>query len=129
MVTKNIAIPSETTDGLNSFVSTRFGRCTAFTIVKIEGDEIKEVKIIENQAVKASSGAGSFAVQTIVEEGANQVIGSLYGPNAARALLYGNIKMYGPSKTPKQTVKGILTEFLNNGLEEVTTPSSPGHIN
>lgn len=129
MENQKIAIPSESTDGLNSFVSTRFGRCSAFTIVNIEGDEIKEVKVIENQAVKASSGAGSLAVQTIVEEGAKQVIGSLYGPNAARALLYGNIKMYGPSKTPKQTVKGILIEFLDNRLAEVTSPSSPGHIN
>ena len=43
-----IAIPSDTTDGLDSPVSEHFGHCAAFTLVTVTDDTIGEVSVLEN---------------------------------------------------------------------------------
>jgi FKBP-type peptidyl-prolyl cis-trans isomerase 2/predicted Fe-Mo cluster-binding NifX family protein len=43
-----IAIPSDTTDGLDSAVSEHFGHCAAFTLVTVTDDTIGEVSVLEN---------------------------------------------------------------------------------
>jgi FKBP-type peptidyl-prolyl cis-trans isomerase 2/predicted Fe-Mo cluster-binding NifX family protein len=43
-----IAIPSDSTDGLDSAVSEHFGHCTAFTLVTVTDDTIGEVSVLEN---------------------------------------------------------------------------------
>ena len=43
-----IAIPSDTTDGLDSAVSEHFGHCAAFTLVTVADDAIGEVTVLEN---------------------------------------------------------------------------------
>jgi FKBP-type peptidyl-prolyl cis-trans isomerase 2/predicted Fe-Mo cluster-binding NifX family protein len=44
-----IAIPSDTTDGLDSTVSEHFGHCAAFTLVTVTGDTIGEISVLENK--------------------------------------------------------------------------------
>ncbi len=44
-----IAIPSEATGGLDGQRSGHFGHCDAFTLVDVEGGEIKEVTTLPNQ--------------------------------------------------------------------------------
>lgn len=44
-----IAIPSDTTDGLDSAVSEHFGHCAAFTLVTMTDDTIGEVSVLENE--------------------------------------------------------------------------------
>jgi FKBP-type peptidyl-prolyl cis-trans isomerase 2/predicted Fe-Mo cluster-binding NifX family protein len=43
-----IAVPSESTDGLDAAISEHFGHCAAFTIITVENDSISEVSIVEN---------------------------------------------------------------------------------
>lgn len=45
-----IAIPSDTTDGLEAAISEHFGHCAAFTLVAVDDGEIGEVAIVENAA-------------------------------------------------------------------------------
>ena len=44
-----IAIPSDTTDGLDSPVSEHFGHCAAFTLITVTDDTIGEVSVLENR--------------------------------------------------------------------------------
>jgi len=43
-----VAISIDTNDGLDSIVAHHFGRCPFFALVDLEGDEIKEVEVVEN---------------------------------------------------------------------------------
>ena len=43
-----IAVPSESTDGLDAAISEHFGHCAAFTIIAVKNDSIGEVSIVEN---------------------------------------------------------------------------------
>ncbi len=43
-----IAIPSDTTDGLDAAISDHFGHCAAFTLVTVDDNVIGEVSILEN---------------------------------------------------------------------------------
>jgi FKBP-type peptidyl-prolyl cis-trans isomerase 2/predicted Fe-Mo cluster-binding NifX family protein len=43
-----IAVPSDTTDGLDSAISDHFGHCAAFTLVTLTDDAIGEVSVLEN---------------------------------------------------------------------------------
>ncbi|MEN8148618.1 MAG: NifB/NifX family molybdenum-iron cluster-binding protein [Planctomycetota bacterium] len=44
-----IAVPSDTTDGLDSAISEHFGHCAAFTLVTVTDDAIGEVSVLENE--------------------------------------------------------------------------------
>ncbi|MHA1520140.1 MAG: NifB/NifX family molybdenum-iron cluster-binding protein [Promethearchaeota archaeon] len=123
-----LAIPSTNSEGLTATVTTRFGRCPAFTIVNLKDNEIEEVSIVDNAASGARGGAGPMAAQLIAEEGVKCIIGGYYGPNATNALLQGNIRMFGPSTNPSITVKELVEEFLAEKLEEISSATSPGHV-
>ena len=43
-----IAVPSDTTDGLDAVISEHFGHCAAFTLVTVTDDAVGEVSILEN---------------------------------------------------------------------------------
>jgi len=45
---KRIAFASEDNGGLKSQMSMHFGRCPYYTLVDVEGEEIKAVEVIEN---------------------------------------------------------------------------------
>lgn len=45
---KRIAFSCEDNQGLQSEMSMHFGRCPHYTLIDIEGSEVKEVKVIEN---------------------------------------------------------------------------------
>ena len=45
-----IAVPSDTTEGLEAAISEHFGHCAAFTLVDVADDTIGEVSILENSA-------------------------------------------------------------------------------
>jgi len=45
-----IAIPSDTTDGLEATISEHFGHCAAFTLVAVDDGAVGEVAVVENGA-------------------------------------------------------------------------------
>jgi FKBP-type peptidyl-prolyl cis-trans isomerase 2/predicted Fe-Mo cluster-binding NifX family protein len=45
-----VAVPSDTTDGLDARIAEHFGHCAAFTLVDVADNNIGEVSILENSA-------------------------------------------------------------------------------
>jgi predicted Fe-Mo cluster-binding NifX family protein len=82
--------------GLDDLVADRFGRAQTYTIVELDDDsyEIKNVYVVENPGSRAASGAGVKAVQKLVDEHVDIVVGPQPGPNAYMALEQSGIKVY-----------------------------------
>ncbi|USS40522.1 dinitrogenase iron-molybdenum cofactor [Thermococcus aggregans] len=104
-----IAVPSSKSGGLEDTVAAVFARAPVFTIIDVENEEIKNVKVIQNQAMNVPSGAGPMVVQMLIKEGVNAVITPQLGPNAMEALQAAGIKVYTfPPGTPiKEAVEKI----------------------
>ncbi|MHA1263349.1 MAG: NifB/NifX family molybdenum-iron cluster-binding protein, partial [Candidatus Freyarchaeota archaeon] len=81
-----IAVSSQTPNGLEAITDMRFGRCPFYTIVEVDGNDIRNVEVVENPAVSAFGGAGIQAAQFIANQGVKVVIAGNYGPNAYNAL-------------------------------------------
>lgn len=64
-------------------VSPMFGRCPNFTVVEIEGKEIKDVNVLPNQYVSAPSGVGIAVVQMLAGEGVRYILAGRFGPNVS----------------------------------------------
>lgn len=83
--TFKVAVATEGPGGLDDVVSSRFGRCPSFTIVTIEGGNIKDVKVVQNQAAFAARGAGIAAIQALTSEGVTVIVAGRFGPWASQA--------------------------------------------
>ena len=114
-----IAIPSFTPGGLNEHFHLEFGKCETFTFITLEGDEIIEVKVIENSAAEELSGKGKQAAQIVKSYGAEKLIVSELGPNASVLINSLNIKVYrGPDE--EITLKEIIKFYLKGNLKAVS---------
>lgn len=81
-----IAIPTKGKGGREDVVSDVFGRANTFTIVDVEKDTIKNVKVLENPAVSYRHGAGPIVVKMLVDSNVNLVIAPELGPGASALL-------------------------------------------
>ena len=91
--TFKVAVATEGPGGLDDVVSPRFGRCPSFTIVTIGGGNIKDVKVIQNQAAFAARGAGIAAVQALANEGVKVIVAGRFGPWASQASMQFGMQM------------------------------------
>ena len=105
---------------LDSELDNRFGRAEYFAIV--DGESGKELEIMENTAKNEPSGAGSRAVQLLVNSGAEVIIGPEFGPKAFDALNQFNLKLYRQGSCTK--VSQALEEWKSGKLD---SPGAPGH--
>jgi len=120
-----IAVTSQSLDGLNALVDSRFGRCRAFTIVKLQEGKIVEMQAMENPAMMAGGGAGIQAAQLIGNSGATVVLTGNLGPNASSALQGLNITTYiGISGT----VESAINAYLKGQLQQIIEPNVPSHF-
>ncbi len=96
-----IAIASENGGGLDDIVASRFARAPKFTIVELdEKGGIVNVKVIDNPGAQATGGAAIKAIQALINEGVDLVVGPAFGPNAQAVLAEMNIKsMTAPAGT------------------------------
>ena len=78
-----VGVASQGGGGLDDMVSPIFGRCPNFTIVEMEGKDIKNVKVVPNQFVSAPSGVGIAVVQMLANEGVKYIIAGRFGPNVS----------------------------------------------
>ena len=105
-----IAVASNGKKGLEDIVSDVFGRAKTFTIIDVEDDQVKEVKVIENPGVKYQYGCGPIAVKTLVDLGVNAVIASEFGPSASSILEQHGVKRHRSRSCIR--VEEALKEFL-----------------
>ena len=87
-----VAFATEENNGLNSVVSSRFGRARYFVIVDYEGGEVRSYRVEVNPGSEARSGAGIKAVQKLINERVNVAVAGSFGPNAMTALEEMGIK-------------------------------------
>ncbi|MEM3507318.1 MAG: NifB/NifX family molybdenum-iron cluster-binding protein [Candidatus Bathyarchaeia archaeon] len=58
-----VAIPTKAYLGLEDTISEVFGKAKTFTIVELENNKIKNVKVIDNPAKSYNYGSGPIAVK------------------------------------------------------------------
>jgi len=88
-----VGVASQGQGGLDDMVSPIFGRCPSFTIVEIEGKDIKNVKVVPNQFVSAPRGVGIAVVQMLASEGVKFVLAGRFGPWASSTSSQFGIQM------------------------------------
>ena len=81
---------SSTGNNLDSGFDLRFGRAGWFCLLD---EETGETSFYENENKEASHGAGTKAVEKVVELGASRVISGDFGPKAKELLEKFNIQM------------------------------------
>lgn len=105
---------------MDSPIDPRFGRCAYFMI--IDTDTMQH-NAIENDAARASGGAGIRAAQTVASANVEAVITGSVGPNAHPALQSSGIKiMTGATGT----VRDAIQKMKQGQLQQITTPG-PAH--
>ena len=87
-----VAVAAKGLKGLEDEVSDVFGRARAFAIVETEGDQIKNVKVVDNPAVSYEYGAGPITTKMLADMGVNVVIASEFGMGASVLLKDKNIR-------------------------------------
>ena len=111
-----------TKGGLDDQVSPVFGRCQTFTFVEVEGKEIKNTEVVQNQFAGAMGGAGIQAAQLVVNKGVQAVIAGNFGPNAFPILSQGGAKVISIQGI---TVKDAVMKYLSGELSSTQQPTSP----
>lgn len=109
-------------EGMDSDLSTVFGRCPYFIIVETDENEIKNSKTVKNTAINQRGGAGISAAQIIGDQGVEVVISGNIGPRAFGVLQQMGVEIYEGSN-------GSIKENVNNFLKgELEKQSSPGQM-
>ena len=101
-----VAVATQGRGGLDDLVSPVFGRCPTFTVVDVEGGEIKGVQVVPNQAAQAAHGAGIAAVQALANLGVKVALAGRFGPWAQQAMMQFGIQaiMVPPGITVRDAV-------------------------
>ena len=122
-----IGVPSNGKGGLNEDMSLRFGRCSSFTFVSVDNNEISVVKTVMNHANQAMGGAGIQASQIVGTNNANVVIVGNLGPNAVQSLNSLNLKIV---RAPNQqlTVKQAVDLYMEGKLHAITSSNVGSHF-
>jgi len=92
--------------GLDDYVSMQFGRAPAFTIVDLEGGQVKNVVVEPNQYMYQPHGVGIAVAQHMANRGVQVIIAGRFGPNATSVLQSVGIKMV--TVPPNTRVKDAL---------------------
>ena len=112
---------SATSNDLDGDVDQRFGRCKYFLLIDSEN---MDFKVIENESIMASGGAGIKAAETIVNNGAEILITGNVGPNAFQTLSAGGIKIFtGASGAIKESID----QYKNGELKETEGANVSSH--
>jgi predicted Fe-Mo cluster-binding NifX family protein len=80
---KKIMVASEDHMGLNSQVSSHFGRCTYYTLVELEDNKIKKITNVENPYY-SNHGQPGQVPNFINQQGAEVIIAGGMGPQAIK---------------------------------------------
>ena len=116
-----IAISLQENKGLESKVSTIFGRCPFFMFIDPQN---KEFEIKENAAKTASGGAGIQAAQMVVDQGSGAVISGNLGPKAHSVLASASIPVY---QFPGGSAQEALEAYQQDSLKSLDSPSTAAH--
>ncbi|MEM3462732.1 MAG: NifB/NifX family molybdenum-iron cluster-binding protein [Candidatus Bathyarchaeia archaeon] len=69
--------------GLEDSVAREFGRCKTFTVVDIQGGEVKRVEVARNPGAPLGHGKGPVAAKHLADMGVGMAIREEFGPGAS----------------------------------------------
>lgn len=107
--------------GLDDTISPVFGRCQTFTIIEVDGEDIKDVSILPNQYASGVSGVGIQAGQFIAQQGVKVVIAGNFGPNVSAVLSQAGIEMI----VAQGKVGDVVRKYINKELKPIQTSQMP----
>jgi len=107
-----IAVPSKGEKGLRDRVADTFSRAPTFTIVTIQDDKIRDVKVVKNKAAEMSQGAGPVAARTLKENQVDVIISGDIGPGATNIL--ETIEIRVEKAEPGAKVKEVVENWVKS---------------
>ena len=116
-----IIISLDDDNGMDSQVSTIFGRCAYLMSYDSKN---KKAVIQENPSKKASGGAGIQTAQWVIDQDADAVICGNLGPKAYSVLSAGGVAAY---KHNSESIEKTLDAFNKCKLECLLAPSTEEH--
>lgn len=81
-----IAVPSTGKRKLSNKIADTFSRTPEFTIVTIEGDQIKTAEIVQNPGATPERGTGPLAARTLKDNNVDVLLTVEMGPGARNIL-------------------------------------------
>jgi FKBP-type peptidyl-prolyl cis-trans isomerase 2/predicted Fe-Mo cluster-binding NifX family protein len=106
-----IAIPSDSSEGLDSTISEHFGHCGAFTIVEVSDSEIGEVTILPNGGHE--QGGCMAPVQLLKENGVEVLVAGGMGQRPLAGFQQVGIAVH--FKQNAETVRDAVELFIGGG--------------
>jgi predicted Fe-Mo cluster-binding NifX family protein len=103
----------------SSQVDERFGRCACFMIWD---PQTREFTSLANNCTEAAHGAGTGAVQALLENKVGSILSQRVGPKAFAVLKQTDIKIF--SGITGKTVEQALQSYLDGELPELLSPSN-----
>ncbi len=103
----------------SSLVDERFGRCACFMIWN---PETNEYAALPNTGADSAHGAGTGAVQSLVQNNVGQVLSQRVGPKAFVALKEAGIKVF--TGITGKTVEAAVQSFKAGELQELLKPNN-----
>lgn len=103
----------------SSLVDERFGRCAYFMIWDPAS---KEFTALPNTVTDSAHGAGTGAVQILLENKVNLILSQRIGPKAFAVMEQAGVKIF--SGITGKTVAEALRSYENAELQELLTPSN-----
>ena len=101
-------IVSASGEDMTSPVDQRFGRCSNFVVVEVEGDKIMRSEAFENKGSVQGHGAGIAAAQQVADLKPDKIITGNLGPNAWSVVNQLGIEVYSASGTVKDAVLNLI---------------------
>jgi len=115
MSVTRVAIGTTGNKGLHDQVSEAFARAKTFTLVNIENNKVKDVKVVKNPAASKTHGRGPIVVQTLLAHNVNVVIGSEFGPGISA--MFDKHRIHRMKVEPKTPVMDVVKEFAFSFLK------------
>ena len=110
-----IAIPSVETGGLDGQRSGHFGHCEVFTLVDVEGGEIKDVTIIPNQS--HVQGGCMVPVNLLAEHKVNALIVGGIGMRPLMGFRQAGIDVYHDANRPE--IRPVVEDLIAGRLPQI----------
>jgi len=111
-----IAVPSIDEGGINSQRSGHFGQCDVFTLVDVEGGEIKQVTTISNQS--HVQGGCMVPVNLLAEHKVNALIVGGIGMRPLMGFRQVGIDVY--YDVTRQEIKPVVEDLIAGKLPQIT---------
>lgn len=109
-----IAIPSEAPGGLSAPISAHFGHCDVFTLVDVDGTDIRDVRLLPNPGHEHGGCLGP--VNLLQGEGVDTLIAGGMGPRPLAGFQQAGITVFFREETT--TVQEAVAALVSDGLRQ-----------